>query len=179
MTIMIIRNPLTIRTSLGYLRLGPPRWRPALSTHGGHVAVDEPRHVTESVVAEGEDGGHLIGSRCNGCEAVSFPARSACSRCSSEDLSETLLPPTRTLWGFTIQAFAPKTPYLGSAQAFEPFGVGYVNLADQVLVESRLVATSPDELHNGMPMKLVLTTFAGGHRTYAFAPAASIAEDQP
>jgi uncharacterized OB-fold protein len=134
------------------------------------VAVDDLQHVTESVVTEGSDGIRLVGSRCNECGAVSFPTRGSCSRCSSEDLSEHPLAPTGVLWGFTIQGFPPKTPYLGAEAPFEPFGVGYVNLGDEVLVESRLIAASPDELQNGMRMKLVLSTFAGGNLTYAFAP---------
>lgn len=107
---------------------------------------------------------------------MSFPARRSCSRCSSEDVAAALLPRTGTLWGYTIQGFPPKTPYLGSDTVFEPYGVGYVDLAGELLVESRLVATSADELHTGMPMKLVLTTFAGGHQTYAFAPATASGE---
>ena len=144
------------------------------------MAVDDFGHVTEAVVADANDDGgiRLIGSRCQECAAVAFPARSSCSRCSSEDVSEHLLPSAGTLWGFTIQGFPPKTPYLGADTPFEPFGVGYVNLGDEVLVESRLVASSPDELQTGMPMSLVLTTFAGGHQTYAFAPAAGVQEVQ-
>lgn len=135
------------------------------------------QHVTESVVADGSDGVRLIGSRCDECAAVSFPARGSCSRCSSERVSEHRLAQRGTLWGFTIQGFPPKAPYRGAETPFEPFGVGYVNLADEVLVESRLVATSPDELQNGMPMKLVLATLAGGLLTYAFAPASGVEED--
>jgi uncharacterized OB-fold protein len=142
------------------------------------VAVDELKHITESVVADTSDGIRLIGSRCNACGAVSFPAGGSCSRCSAEDSSEYLLPQIGTLWGFTIQGFPPKTPYLGADMPFEPFGVGYVNLAEEVLVEGRLIASSPDELQNGMPMRLLLTTFAGGHQTYAFAPATGVREGE-
>jgi uncharacterized OB-fold protein len=168
---------LTARTFLGYLRHGR-RAAALASTHGGQVPVDDLRHVTESVVAEGSEGVQLIGSRCGGCGAVSFPPSGSCSRCSSEKMVEHLLSPTGTLWGFTIQGFPPKTPYLGAEAPFEPFGVGYVNLADEVLVESRLIASSPEELQAGMPMKLVLSTFAGGHLTYAFAPAATDHEER-
>jgi uncharacterized OB-fold protein len=133
---------------------------------GGLVAFTGYKHVTESVVSEGgEVGIQLIGSCCEACGAVAFPARSSCSRCSGERTIEHLLSRTGTPWAFTIQGFPPKTPYLGADQEFEPFGVGYVNLADEVLVESRLVTTSPEQVRNGMVMRVVSTTFARGHQT--------------
>lgn len=129
------------------------------------------KDVTEAVVEYADGKPRLIGSKCNACGAVAFPARGSCSRCTSEDMTTHLLNATGSLWGFTIQGFSPKVPYLGAGEPFEPFGVGYVNLEDEVLVESRLLASSPEELRTGMPMKLVVSSFAGGHTAYAFTPA--------
>ena len=61
-----------------------------------------------------------------------------------------------TLWTWTIQSFMPKTPYNTdeTAETFTPYGVGYVELACGLKVESRLRENTPDKLHIGMPMKL-------------------------
>jgi uncharacterized OB-fold protein len=124
------------------------------------------------------DGPRLAGSRCRDCAAVTFPAQRSCPRCASEATDEHPLAADGTLWGFTIQGFPPKTPYLAADAPFTPFGVGYVDLAGEVLVEARLVATSPDELRIGMSMRLVVVPFhtsdAGEELlTYAFAPGGS------
>jgi uncharacterized protein len=134
------------------------------------------RLVTADVLRETQEGPRLLGSRCQECGAVAFPARRSCPRCTGQDTEEHLLAPSGTLWGFTIQGVPPKTPYLAADAPFQPFGVGYVNLADEVLVESRLQATSPEQLHIGMPMDLVVVPFhvseSGEEQlTYAFAPA--------
>lgn len=72
-----------------------------------------------------------------------------------------------TLWSWTVQGFEPKAPYAGS-KPFTPFGVGYVELPGQVIVETRLTVTTG--LTIGMPMRLVIEPF-GDRTTYAFAPA--------
>lgn len=130
------------------------------------------RVVTADVLRSTPDGPRLIGSACAGCGAVTFPAQASCPRCTGTDTAEHLLPPAGTLWSFTIQGFAPKTPYLAADGPAAPFGVGYVDLGE-VIVESRLVATSADELRIGMAMELVVVPFhtsASGadQLTYAF-----------
>jgi len=133
------------------------------------------RLVTADVVRKTPDGPRLVGSRCADCGAVTFPAQRSCPRCAGESTAEHLLAATGTLWGFTIQGFPPKEPYPAAHAPFEPFGVGYVNLADEVLVETRIQATSPEELRIGMPMELVIVPFHTSetgeqYLTYAFAP---------
>ncbi len=133
------------------------------------------RLVPADVLRETSEGPRLAGSRCQDCGAVAFPAQRSCPRCTGEATEEHLLATAGTLWGFTIQGFPPKEPYLAAAAPFRPFGVGYVNLADEVLVESRLEATAPDQLRIGMPMHLVVVPFhvteSGEQQlTYAFAP---------
>jgi uncharacterized OB-fold protein len=61
-----------------------------------------------------------------------------------------------TLWTWTIQSFMPKTPYSTdeTPETFMPYGVGYVELACGLKVESRLRENTPDKLQIGMPMKL-------------------------
>lgn len=80
------------------------------------------------------------------------------------------------LWGFTIQGFPPKTPYLAAGEKrFTPYGVGYVNLRDEVLVETRILADRPEQLAIGMAMELVLDPFftrddGTAVLTFAFRP---------
>jgi uncharacterized OB-fold protein len=52
----------------------------------------------------------LIGSGCRRCGVVAFPRQSACPRCTSLDVEERLLARRGTLWSWTIQCFAPKSP---------------------------------------------------------------------
>jgi uncharacterized OB-fold protein len=78
------------------------------------------------------------------------------------------------LWSWTIQRFAPKTPFAVGA-TFVPFGVGYIELPGQLRIESRLTTADPNELHIGMPMRLVLDagTF-DAPALYEFAPQVAV-----
>ena len=118
----------------------------------------------------------LIGSRCAACEIVTFPAQDSCPRCASTEMAEHLLSRRGRLWAWTTQEFPPPSPpYSGpTGDAFVPYGVGYVELADEVKVETRLTET--EGLRIGMEMELVLVPFrtdADGNEvvTFAFRPA--------
>ena len=111
----------------------------------------------------------LIGSRCSRCGTVSFPRQASCPRCTSVDVHEWRLATRGTLWTWTIQCFEPKPPYVSDG-AFEPYGVGYVELPGEVRVESRLTEADPARLRIGMPMELTVLPVAGGKVTYAFGP---------
>jgi uncharacterized OB-fold protein len=137
---------------------------------------------TSTPVAEGlftDAGGELrlIGSRCARCGVVAFPRQSSCPKCTSLNVDEHLLKRRGTLWSWTIQCFAPKSPPYAAADpdAFRPYGVGYIELPDEVRVEARLTECDPDRLQIGMPMELTLVPAPGGEAsgvvTYAFEPA--------
>jgi uncharacterized OB-fold protein len=115
----------------------------------------------------------LIGSECRRCGVVAFPRQDSCAACTSSDVRERRLGRRGTLWTWTIQCFPPKSPpYAGSAEDFEPFGVGYVELQGELRVEARLTEADPTHLRIGMPMELVLVPApGGGGLTYAFRPA--------
>jgi uncharacterized OB-fold protein len=90
-------------------------------------------------------------------------------------MAEHLLPRRGRLWAWTTQEFPPPSPpYAGpTGDAFVPFGVGYVELADEVKVETRLTQT--DALRIGMEMELVLVPFRSDEAgdevvTFAFRP---------
>ncbi|MBC7302651.1 MAG: OB-fold domain-containing protein [Nocardia sp.] len=123
------------------------------------------------------DNPQLIGSRCGACAAVTWPRQGRCPRCSGGEMTDQLLPRQGTLVAWTTQGFVPKLPYAGQATAenFEPFGVGLVQLADDVRVETRLTEADPAALRSGMAVELVfipLYTDDDGAEviTCAFAP---------
>ena len=124
----------------------------------------------------------LIGGRCGDCATVVFPNQSSCPKCGSVEMADHRLPRTGTLWTWTTQEFLPKEPYAGgeTLETFRGFGVGVVQLGDEVRVEGRLTVNDPDEIEFGMEMEVVVVPFRtdpdpdGGDDTevmvFAFAP---------
>jgi uncharacterized protein len=103
----------------------------------------------------------LLGSRCNHCGQVAFPAQDSCRACSRRDTQIIPLGDRGTLWTWTIQSFMPKPPYNSgeSAETFRPYGVGYVEMPGGVRVEARLRENQPGQLRIGMDMQLVIEKF--------------------
>jgi uncharacterized OB-fold protein len=118
----------------------------------------------------------LIGSRCKLCAAVTFPAQDSCPRCGACEMEQRLLPRSGTLWSWTTQEFLPKEPYGGgeTQATFKPFGVGLVQLGDEVRVESRLTESDPAKLRIGSEMELTIIPFRTDGETqvvtFAFKP---------
>jgi uncharacterized OB-fold protein len=117
----------------------------------------------------------LIGSKCNNCGEVFFPAHKICSACCFQDCVKVELSTTGKLWSWTIQGFPPKSPPYArreTPESFIPYGVGYVELPEKVLVETRLTQNKPDKLKIGMTMELVIEKFmqdAAGNDVMFFA----------
>lgn len=134
--------------------------------------------IQEGIFTWPSDDPRLIGSECNECGAVLFPAQSGCPRCTSDDTKLRELGTRGTLWTWTIQGFPPKAPpYAGDVENFEAFGVGYVELPGEVKVETRLTTADKEQLSIGMEMDLTfipLYVDDDGNEviTFAFAPAA-------
>ena len=104
----------------------------------------------------------LIGSKCKNCGEITFPAQNSCPNCCLEDVENIHLSNKGKLWTWTVQGFFPKSPpYAGpdTPETFVPFGVGYIELADEVKVESRLTENDPEKLKIGMDMELVIERF--------------------
>ena len=102
----------------------------------------------------------LIASRCNRCGEVAFPKLPSCPACAGESTGDILLSRRGRLWTWTVQHFPPPHPYLDDGRAFEPFGVGYIELPEGVRVEGRLTVNDPDALAIGMEMELAIERFA-------------------
>jgi uncharacterized OB-fold protein len=133
--------------------------------------------VAEGIFTWPSDDPQLIGSRCEDCGIVTFPAQDSCPRCASTSMAEQLLERRGRLWAWTTQHFPPPSPpYAGPAgKAFVPYGVGYVELAGALKVESRLTEADPEHLRQGMEMELVLVPLATDDEgneimTFAFRP---------
>lgn len=138
------------------------------------------RPIAKGLFTEGPEGPRLIGARCTSCDAVTFPAQRSCPRCAGDEMEERPLSRTGTLWTFTTQNYPLKAPFRGDSadSGFEPFGLGYVELPDNVKIEARLTEADATKLRIGMPMELVLFPLyedPDGTQvmTYAFARAPS------
>jgi uncharacterized OB-fold protein len=107
----------------------------------------------------------LIGARRKSDGEIIFPMPSGDA---ADDYDAVELSPTGALWSWTIQSFRPKTPPYIGPEEFTPFAIGYVELPDQVIVETRLTQTHG--LKIGMAMELVIQPFDGSVLTYAFRP---------
>ena len=102
--------------------------------------------VAEGLFTWPADEPRLIGARCEGCGLVGFPAGPACQRCGGTEVTQTLLSDRGTLWTFTTQDFRPPSPpYDGAdtAETFQPYALGYVELPGEVMVEARLTRARP------------------------------------
>ncbi|MGW5861117.1 Zn-ribbon domain-containing OB-fold protein [Streptomyces sp. NPDC055239] len=97
----------------------------------------------------------LQGARCRGCSVAVYPADETCPRCGGP-AERALLGGAGTLWTWTVQRYAPKSPpYQAPSGGFEPFAVGYVELDVGVRVAAVLDVDDiddPDGIRIGMPL---------------------------
>jgi uncharacterized OB-fold protein len=136
--------------------------------------------VAEGLFTWPSDEPRLIGARCADCGVTTFPRQALCPRCTGDRMEESLLDRRGTLWTFTTQAFPPKSPpYIEPVDAadFEPYALGYLELAGQARVQGRIVGVPFAELRIGMALEVVVVPFAAREDgtpvlTYAFAPPA-------
>lgn len=139
------------------------------------MSLTSDRPVAAGLFVDAAGEVRLIGSQCDECGVVTFPSQTSCPRCTSLRVRERLLGRQGRLWSWTVQRFPPKSPPYAVADpdAFEPYGVGYVELPGEVRVEARLTVADPEQLRIGMLMTLTLIPAPGGEDgvvTYAFAP---------
>ncbi|MEP6343758.1 MAG: OB-fold domain-containing protein [Maricaulaceae bacterium] len=118
----------------------------------------------------------LIGGRSRLSGEIKFPMPML-----SDQFDPVHLKREGTLWAYTVQRFPPGRPFVGVTDkaAFKPFGVGYVELEGEVIVETRIVTEDFASLELGMPMTLMLEEFergdgTGGVTTYAFQPSREV-----
>jgi uncharacterized OB-fold protein len=101
-------------------------------------------------------GRSLTGSRCLHCATVAFPPARSCQSCGRSSQETIALDSRGTVWAFTVQRFAPKSPpYVELPGGFVPFAVGYVELPEGVKVEAVLDCTDFAELAGDAEVTLV------------------------
>jgi uncharacterized OB-fold protein len=120
------------------------------------------------------DGITLVGGRSRSSGLRHFPLAPVCPYTGADDVDETDLPRSGTLWGATVVTSAP-AGYHGPV----PYGFGVVELSDgagpPVRVVGRLTSTDPPDAAMGRPMVVVAEELPDGDGgtvlTWAFAPA--------
>lgn len=96
------------------------------------------------VVEVTADGPRLVASRCLGCDALDFPARTICRVCLGTDFGRELLSGDGTLYAFTT-----------IHTAGEPYTVGYVDLPAGPRAFGHV--RSPEGLRPDIPVSLTGT----------------------
>lgn len=130
------------------------------------------RPVAKGVFTEG-DSPSLIGGRRREDGRLVFPMPSGND---AQFYDAVQLSRRGRLWSYTVQRFRPKSPPYAGREAFEPYAVGYVELPNQLIVESRLDSIAFEDLHIGMQLELTTIPFAvdpdgTAVTTFAFRPA--------
>ncbi|MFZ4109163.1 MAG: Zn-ribbon domain-containing OB-fold protein [Polymorphobacter sp.] len=104
----------------------------------------------------------LIGGRDPASGRIVFPC--------ADGFDPVPLKRSGTIWSWTVQRFPPKSPPYAGPAPFEPFALGYVELADEVIVEARFDGLDFGSLKVGLPVSLRIIPFGTG-ATFAFGPA--------
>ncbi|MFD7923454.1 Zn-ribbon domain-containing OB-fold protein [Streptomyces sp. NPDC059740] len=85
---------------------------------------------------------------------TAYPAEDTCPRCGGT-AEPAVLRGTGTLWTWTVQRHAPKSPpYQAPPGGFVPFAVGYVELPEGVRVAAVLDVDDLADVHIGMPLRV-------------------------
>ena len=119
--------------------------------------------IAEGLFTGGSDP-RLIGGRDRTSGRIVFPLPADETRFEAIEL-----PSEGTIWSWSVQRFRPKSPPYIGPEAFEPFGIAYVQLGDQIIVETRLTGFAFEALRVGLRCRLV-TEALGGRLSFAFAP---------
>jgi len=113
---------------------------------------------------------HLCGSKCASCGEMGLGNLDVCPNCGSENLSQSPLGDSGTLYTYTIVRHRPPGNYRGPAE-FKPFGLGLVEIDGVIRIMAPLLPAI-DDLRIGMPLRLhpyILRTDDSGAEVVAFA----------
>ncbi|BBX94266.1 MULTISPECIES: Zn-ribbon domain-containing OB-fold protein [Mycolicibacterium] len=137
--------------------------------------------ITEGLFRIDGDRAVLFASRRRSTGAVKFPAERPELFDGAPDIQDDIeaieLSTEGTLYTYTTQQFAPPLPYKGnrSPEVFKPYVVGFVELAEGLLVETLIIGAEPADLRIGQRLVSTTTTLetADGKSlvTFAFRPA--------
>lgn len=137
--------------------------------------------ITEGLFRVDGERAVLLASRRRSTGVVKFPAERPELFDGDPDIQQDIeaieLSTEGTLYTYTTQEFPPPLPYKGirDPKVFQPYVVGFVELAEGVLVESLIVDVTADELEIGQSLVSTTTTLetedGRSLMTYAFKPA--------
>ncbi|HRC62375.1 MAG TPA: Zn-ribbon domain-containing OB-fold protein [Dehalococcoidia bacterium] len=116
---------------------------------------------------DGTKRGEFLIQRCSNCDTPRFPPKPVCSNCWSTDYREVPAAGTGTVYTFTVQ-------YRAGVPAFAndvPYAIVLVELDEGVRVMSDMVNCDAEEVHIGMPVKLVWDPPSEDLTMYKFEPA--------
>ena len=109
--------------------------------------------------------GRLTTTKCKDCGAQPWPPRVVCPVCMSDQLEWVDLPTTGILDTFTVEE-------IGIPMGFEtPLIHGLVKINAGLTLFSRITDVKPEELREGMKVKLKVIPINRNRVIYAFAPA--------
>jgi len=136
--------------------------------------------ITEGLFRVDGDRAVLHASRRRSSGVVKFPAERPELFDGAPEIQEDIeaieLSTEGTLYTYTTQEFAPPLPYKGnrSPDVFKPYVVGFVELAEGVLVETLIVGAVPADLRIGQRLVSTTTTLETTEGesllTFAFRP---------
>jgi uncharacterized OB-fold protein len=137
--------------------------------------------ITEGLFRVDGERAVLFASRRRSSGVVKFPAERPelfdGDAEIQEDIEAIELSTEGTLYTYTTQQFPPPLPYKGNRdpKTFRPYVVGFVELAEGVLVETLIVHATADQLTIGQPLVSTTTTLetedGKSLTTFAFRPA--------
>lgn len=114
---------------------------------------------------------HLLGSRCRECGSIFFPTRIYCGRCCTTTVETLALSRRGKLFSYSLNQRKGKL-----ALVDVPYVEAEVELPEGVHVFTVLTVRSPEGLHLGMDMELVIEKVAEDNAgndvvAYKFRPA--------
>jgi len=124
----------------------------------------------------------LLGTRCTSCGTYFFPRASGFCRnpaCRGREFDEVELARTGTVWSYTDAQYQPPPPYIPPSDAYEPFALAAVELAEEQVVILGQVAKGygVDDLAVGAQVELVVEPLyeldGVEHLIYRWKPVAS------
>jgi hypothetical protein len=92
----------------------------------------------------------LTGEVCNTCGAKLFPPRDVCPECSKPAYEPFEFGGAGEVYSFSLLSNAP-----AGYEAYEPYTVALVKLAEGPLVTAQLTDVEPEEVRIGMPVEMV------------------------
>ena len=89
----------------------------------------------------------LVGVKCKQCGQITFPRRESCLNCLGQDLEETCLSQTGTLYTYTVV-------HMPSEHFEPPYAVGWIGLPEGIKLFSQIRGWQEFPLQTGMDMEL-------------------------